>query len=112
MNLTRVFLLPLAFCLMASAQLIPVGTPLPKTPKPPVVFVNGYQPTCGGMTQFADTFGKFDQFLQTSNRVSVLFDNCNYTPKPALEDLGNQFATFLAALKYTDGTVVSQVDVV
>src|ERR1700694_4751727 len=112
MNLTRVLLLPLVFCLMASAQLIPVGTPLPKTPNPPIVFVNGYQYTCGSTTQFADTFGKFDQFLQTSNRVSVLFDNCNYTPKPALEDLGNQLATFLTALKYADGTPVTQVDVV
>jgi len=61
--------------------------------------VNGYQYSCGGMTQVADTFGKFDQFLQTSSRVSVLFDNCNYHPSRRFEDLGNQFATFLAALK-------------
>ena len=97
--------------LPALAQLIPVGMPLPKTALPPVVFLNGYQVSCGA-TQFSDTFGKFDQFLQASGRVSVFFDNCSIPGKPSIESLGNSFATFLGALKYTDGTVVTQVDAV
>jgi uncharacterized protein (TIGR03437 family) len=101
-----------AFSLLASAQLIPAGTAIPKTPKPPVVFVNGYQYACGSSSQFADTFGKFDEFLQNTNRASVFFDNCASPRKPSIEDLGNQLATFLAGLKYQDGTSVNQVDVV
>lgn len=101
----------LGFAAAASAQLIPAGTPIPKTPKPPVVFLNGYQPSCTSAA-FASTFGKFDQYLQTTNRVSLLFDNCTAAGKPPIEDLGNSFATFLSKLTYTDGTPVTQVDVV
>src|SRR5277367_4433763 len=93
-----------------AAQLIPVGTPVPKTALPPVVFLNGYQVSCGG--QFSDSFGKFDQFLQTSGRVSLFFDNCSVAGKPPIESLGNSFGAFISALKYTDGTAVPQVDVV
>jgi uncharacterized protein (TIGR03437 family) len=95
----------------AGAQLIPVGMPVPKTQLPPVVFLNGYELSCQGST-FAGTFGKFDQFLQASGRVTIFFDNCAYPNKPQIETLGNNFAAFLAALKYTDGTAVPQVDVV
>jgi uncharacterized protein (TIGR03437 family) len=96
--------------LPAAAQLIPVGTPIPKTALPPVVFVDGYQISCPG--SFSGTFGSFDQFLQASGRVSVFFDNCGVAGKPAIETLGASFGSFLGALKYTDGTAVTQVDVV
>jgi uncharacterized protein (TIGR03437 family) len=95
----------------ASAQLFPIGTPLPKTLLPPVVFLNGYEASCGS-TDFSDTFGNFDQFLQASGRVSVFFDNCMFSGKPSIESLGNSFATFLGSLQYSDGTYVTQVDVV
>jgi uncharacterized protein (TIGR03437 family) len=102
----------LFFSTTAPAQLIPTGAPIPKTAKPPVVFLNGYQYQCTGSSQFSDTFGKFDQFLQTTGRVSILFDNCAFPGKPTIEDLGNRFATFLGGLKYQDGTAVTQVDIV
>ena len=95
----------------AAAQLIPVGTPVPKTALPPVVFLNGYELSCPGLV-FSGPFGNFDQLLQASGRVSIFFNNCAYPDKPAIEVLGNSFGAFLAALKYTDGTPVPQVDVV
>lgn len=92
-------------------QLITNQSAIPKTAKPPVVFVNGYQTTCGG-DQFGNNFGKFDQFLQTTGRTSLLFDNCLFTDKPPIEELGNRFREFLGSLKYLDGTPVNTVDVV
>ena len=92
-------------------QLISNQTMIPKTAKPPVIFLNGYENTCGG-DQFVGTFGKFDQWLQSTGRTSLIFDNCAYPDKPAIEDLGNHFRDYLASLKYQDGTPVSSVDVV
>jgi uncharacterized protein (TIGR03437 family) len=97
--------------LPAVAQLIPAGMPVPKSALPPVVFLNGYQTYCGS-AQFSDTFGKFDQFLQASARVTLFFDNCTIPGKPPIESLGQSFGAFLAALKYTDGTPVPEVDIV
>ncbi len=93
------------------AQLVPSGSPIPKGANPPVVFLNGYEADCSG-SQFSNTFGVFDQILQRANRVSVFFDNCAYPNKPRIEDLGNNFASFLGALKFQDGTPVTQVDVI
>jgi uncharacterized protein (TIGR03437 family) len=95
----------------AAGQLIPVGVGVPKTALPPVVFVNGYQTSCGS-TQFSATFGNFDSFLQSIGRVTLFFDNCTVAGKPPIETLGQDFGNFLAALKYADGTAVPQVDVV
>src|SRR5258706_602968 len=95
----------------AEAQLIPVGAPVPIRLKPPVVFVDGYQRSCGD-SQFSNNFGGFDQYLQATNRISLFFDNCTFSGKPSIEELGNNFRDFLAALKYTDGTPVPEVDIV
>jgi len=106
--------LALAVCFFhagaVQAQLIPAGTPVPRTLKPPVVFVEGYIISCG--TTFSHNFGNFDQLFQATSRVSLLFDNCVFSGKPSIEELGNNFRDFLAALKYTDGTPVTQVDIV
>jgi uncharacterized protein (TIGR03437 family) len=110
--MAKPYLLVLAWiAIPVAAQLIPAGMPVPKTALPPVVFLNGYELSCQG-SAFSGTFGSFDQFLQASGRVSIFFDNCAYPNKPQIEALGNNFAAFLAALKYTDGTPVPQVDVV
>ncbi len=110
----RLIGLALAACFLlsdaAQAQLIPSGAPIPLTTKPPVVFVEGYIISCG--TTFSHNFGKFDQLFQATNRVSLLFDNCAFSGKPSIEELGNNFRDFLAALKYTDGSPVTQVDIV
>lgn len=95
----------------ACAQLISSGKPIPRTAKPPVIFVDGYQTSCTS-NQFADNFGQFDQILQSAGRVSLFFDNCAFSGKPTIEELGSNFRDYLAALKYNDNSAVNQVDVV
>ena len=107
----RLFLFFLAAA-SANAQLVS-SIAIPKGPNLPVVFVNGYQADCRS-SNFPNTFGVFDQVLQSQNRVSLFFDNCAFTTgaKPSIEELGNTFGLYLGSLKYTDGTVVPLVDVV
>lgn len=110
--MTRLGLLsPVFLAVAAQAQLIPSGTPIPHTTLPPVVFINGYQFE-GCPTTFAGTFGIADQVLQANGEVSLFFNTCSLPSTATIEDLGAAFATFLAGLKYTDGTPVEQVDVV
>jgi uncharacterized protein (TIGR03437 family) len=94
-----------------TAQLIPTGQPVPKTANPPVVFLNGYQANCAGV-DFAGTFGAADKLLQNNGLVSLFFDNCSVAGKPTIEALGAAFGQYLASLKYSDGTPITQVDVV
>jgi len=105
----------LALPCLLGAQLIPSGSPVPKGPNPPVVFLNGYQPLCSG-SSFSGTFGNADQVLQAAQIASIFFDNCTITSstsvRPTIEALGAAFGTFLRGLRYTDGTAVTQVDVV
>ncbi len=110
----RIALLLALPCLLR-AQLIPSGSPIPKGPNPPVVFLNGYQPSCTG-AGFSNTFGNAGQVLQVARIASVFFDNCAITSsisgRPTIEALGAAFGTFLRGLRYTDGTAVTEVDVV
>jgi uncharacterized protein (TIGR03437 family) len=92
-------------------QLIPNGSPIPHTGKPPVVFLNGYQQDCSSST-FASTFGIADQVLQSNGEASVFFDNCSVAGHPPIEDEATAFATFLAGLRYDDGQPVTTVDTV
>jgi uncharacterized protein (TIGR03437 family) len=106
----RLFLLAfLPFTL--GAQLVPAGQPIPLGPNTPVVFLNGYQIGCSG-SSFSGTFGNADQVLQASQLVTLFFDNCTVPNQPSIEALGIAFGKYLAGLKYTDGTPVTQVDVV
>jgi len=103
----------LAMPLALSAQLVLSG-PIPKGPNPPVVFLNGYQNNCSGAS-FASTFDQADQLLQAHSIVSLFFDNCTVGTafnRPTIEALGIAFGQFLAGLKYTDGSAVTQVDAV
>lgn len=85
--------------------------PVPRTAKPPVVFVNGYQSDCGS-SSFAGTFGMADQILQSNGQASLFFDNCSIPNRPTIETLGDSFGSFLSQLKYQDGQPVELVDVV
>ena len=109
------FALFLALPCLLRAQLIPSGSPISKGPNPPVVFLNGYQPSCTGAS-FSSTFGNADQVLQAARVKSVFFDNCTITSptsgRPTIEALGAAFGTFLRGLRYTDGTAVTEVDVI
>jgi uncharacterized protein (TIGR03437 family) len=92
------------------AQLIPPGAPVPRGSKLPVVFINGYQNTCP--VQFSDTFGTFDQVLQSNGEVSLFFSTCSMPQTASIEDLGAAFGSFLSGLRYQDGQAVDQVDIV
>ncbi len=104
--------LPFALAFALNAQLIPAGSQIPKRSNPPVVFLNGYQFGCIGGATFAGTFGIADQILEQANIASVFFDNCTISGSPSIEALGIAFAQFLTTLQYTDGTPVTQVDIV
>jgi uncharacterized protein (TIGR03437 family) len=101
--------------LPGAAQLVS-PTAIPKGPNPPVVFLNGYQAICPG--SFTGSFGNAATVLAASQIASVFFDNCSVNGatlpngKPSIEGLAYSFGTFLQGLKYTDGTPVTQVDVV
>jgi uncharacterized protein (TIGR03437 family) len=101
----------LVLALAAKAQLIPAGSPVPRTTLPPVVFINGYQFE-GCPSSFDGTFGVADQVLQSNGEVSLFFSTCSLPSTASIEDLGAAFATFLSGLTYTDGQPVEQVDVV
>ncbi len=107
MRLALLLAVPMAL----SAQLIPAGQPVPLGPNPPVVFLNGYQLDCSS-SSFAGTFGSADAVLQASHIVSLFFDNCTVPNNPSIEALGIAFGQFLAGLKYTNGSAVTQVDVI
>src|SRR5271165_6960753 len=97
-------------CLLLSLPSIGLSQ-LTKGNNPPVVFLNGYQESCGG-SSLAGTFGIADQVLAANGISSTFFDNCSVSGKPPIENLAAAFSTFLAGLKYVDGTSVPLVDVV
>jgi uncharacterized protein (TIGR03437 family) len=111
MRLALVLALP---CLLR-AQLMPSDSPISKGPNPPVVFLNGYQPSCED-SSFSSTFGNAGQVLQAVGITSVFFDNCAFTSpisgRPSIEELGAAFGSFVRGLRYADGTAVTEVDVI
>jgi uncharacterized protein (TIGR03437 family) len=111
LRLVTCLLTGLLAAIAARAQLIPSGTPVPSTTLPPVVFINGYQFE-GCPTTFAGTFGIADQVLENNGEVSLFFNTCSLPSTSTIEDLAGAFASFMAALKYTNGQPVETVDVV
>ncbi len=99
------------FALPLSAQLVTNTKAIPRTGKPPVVFLNGHETDCGSVT-FQKSFGISDQVLQANSRASLFFNNCNIAGSPSIEKLGDAFSAYLAGLTYDDGQAVASVDVV
>jgi uncharacterized protein (TIGR03437 family) len=91
------------------AQLIPAGQAVPRTAKPPVVFLNGYESDCGNAS-FKHAFGIADQVLQANGQVSLFFNYCALPGQPSIEDMGAAFGAFLSGLRYEDGMPVDLVD--
>jgi uncharacterized protein (TIGR03437 family) len=91
------------------AQLIPAGQAVPRTTKPPVVFLNGYESDCGGAS-FKSAFGIADQVLQANGQVSLFFNYCTLPGQPSIEAMGAAFGAFLSSLRYEDGQPVDLVD--
>ena len=93
------------------AQLLAPGAAVPRRSKPPVVFLNGYQQDCNG-SSFTATFGIADQVLAANGQSSLFFNNCSIAGRPLFEELGQAFGSFLAGLRFDDGSPVDSVDVV
>jgi uncharacterized protein (TIGR03437 family) len=96
---------------LSFGQLVANPQAIPRTGNPPVVFVNGYETNCSGVS-FSGEFGIADQVLQAVNRASLFFNTCSVAGKPLIETLGTAFGAWLATLTYADGTPVTSVDVV
>ncbi len=81
----------------------------------PVILLNGWQALCTSTASTIDasqgTFGGLAADLQTDGAPVMFFNNCAYGNIP-IEDLAGQLGRYLAGLRYTDGTPVSQVDLV
>ena len=83
--------------------------------RPPVILLNGFQLTCSDtastLTASVDTFGQLASLLQSDGVGVAYFNNCTYGAI-SIEQLAAQLNNYLAMLHYTDGTPISQVDLV
>ncbi|HYO84553.1 MAG TPA: IPT/TIG domain-containing protein [Bryobacteraceae bacterium] len=94
------------------AQLITNTAAVPRTGKPPVVLLSGYQFGCEGNTSFESSFGAAHTILERDGRPSLFFDNCEQARNEPIEQIGAALGRYLDSLRYTDGQPVAQVDVV
>src|SRR5581483_7048176 len=83
--------------------------------RPPVILLNGFQLVCSDtastLAASMDTFGQLYTLLQADGASVLYFNNCAYGDI-SIEQLAAQLGTYIASLRYTDGTPVSQVDFV
>ncbi len=97
---------------VAAPQLEPLAAP----GTVPVVLLNGFQLVCTNTdSTVAGATSTFGQSLGTDlwgMGLSVaFFNNCSYGDI-SIEELGNELRTFLGSLTYSDGTAVTQFDLV
>lgn len=82
----------------------------------PVILLNGWQ-ICtftgpdSTLAASTATFGQLASFLQADGASVLFFNNCAYGDIK-IEQLATQLNSYLANLRYTDGTPVAQVDLV
>jgi uncharacterized protein (TIGR03437 family) len=97
--------------------------PVPLTAtQPPVILLNGWQfnlssscpPSTPPSTAGDETFGTLAYDLQQYDNVPVVywFDNCVEDPNAPIEDLGNDLGQVLDLIRYTNGALVPQVDLI
>jgi pimeloyl-ACP methyl ester carboxylesterase len=83
--------------------------------RPPVILLNGFQLICtddaSTFTASEDTFGELASLLQEDGAPVLYFNNCAYGDI-SIEQLAAQLGTYIGGLQYTNGTSVSQVDLV
>jgi uncharacterized protein (TIGR03437 family) len=95
----------------------PVMVPRAVSGRPPVILLNGFQITCSGETDSTllasqDTFGQMATLLQNDGASVTFFNNCAYGSDVPIEELAAELGNYISALRYTDGTPVTQVDLV
>ena len=98
-------------------QTVPSGSTVP-----PVVLLNGWQSLGVGLNGLStcptstpeETFGQLGSELMNQNNVPVVywFDNCVEDLNGPIEDLGNILGDVLNLIRYTNGTLVPEVDLV
>jgi uncharacterized protein (TIGR03437 family) len=93
-------------------QAVPLGNT-----RPPVVLLNGwiagYTGACTISSSSSVTFGNLAQYLVSDGvPVVYLFDNCLEDANQSIETLGGDLNAFLNSIKYTDGTQVTEIDLV
>src|SRR5579864_1133518 len=83
--------------------------------RPPVILLNGFQLICADtastLAASVDTFGQLASLLQADGATVAYFNNCTYGDI-SIEQLAGQFNIYLTGLHYTDGTPITQVDLV
>jgi pimeloyl-ACP methyl ester carboxylesterase len=104
-----------SFSLTLTVDAVTVGPPT--SGKPPVVLLNGFQLSCptnpdSTLASAAGTFGQLPALLQSDGLSVVFFNNCVYGAGAAIEALATQLKSYLGSLTYTDGSPVTQVDLV
>ncbi len=93
-------------------QQVPTGSS-----RVPVVLLNGWQTGITGeclvSNSSSDTFGNLAQYLVTDGvPIVYFFDNCAIDPNETIETLGNDLATYLNSIQYTNGDQVPEIDLV
>jgi uncharacterized protein (TIGR03437 family) len=98
----------------------PLERPAAGSAVPAVVLLDGWQPpvpgtSCPMAADSSGTFGNLESYLRGSpNSVPAVyfFENCTECPSCGIEQLGADLGTFINSLRYSDGTEVTQVDVI
>jgi pimeloyl-ACP methyl ester carboxylesterase len=89
-----------------------VTVPRSATGNPPVILMNGWQFNCADQNStLADSVGTFGAMASALGPSVLFFNNCVYGDIP-IEQLAGELAVYIASLTYTDGTPVTQVDLV
>jgi len=94
-----------------------VQVPRAASGRAPVILMNGFQLSCSGATDSTlaasqDTFGEMAALLQSDGASVTFFNNCAYGSDVPIEELAAELGAYISALRYTDGTPVTQVDLV
>ena len=93
----------------------PLTLPRAATSRNPIILLNGFQLICtdsaSTLAASVGTFGQMASLLQADGAAVAFFNNCSYGDIQ-IEQLAAQLKTYLAGLTYTDGSPVTQVDIV
>src|SRR5262245_18526133 len=113
----RTSLLVAALRLWFSNPAAAQNQPIPKGTGVPVVLINGSQALCSvantsnSINDATVYFGALPAFLGNTGHSVLFFNTCQYPDVPIYSIAAN-FGSFLAPLKYDDGSAVTQVDIV
>jgi len=98
-----------------SLTVSPITFPKPINGRNPVILLNGFQLICtdsdSTLAASVGTFGQMASLLQADGAPVAFFNNCSYGDI-RIEQVAAQLNLYIAGLTYTDGSAVTQVDIV